>query len=64
MATVWEITQAIAEAAAAKQKAEDEKRRNAVIIGIVSVAIVGLAVGLSQGRSGGEASESADKVTQ
>ena len=57
---VGDNAQAIAEAAAAKQKAEDQKRRNAIIIGIVSVAIVGLAVGLFlRSRSGGEASESA-----
>ena len=38
----------------AKQKEEDEKRRNLIIIGVVSVIVIGLAVGLIlKRRSGG-----------
>ncbi|MGB0827762.1 MAG: hypothetical protein ACPGTT_07795, partial [Candidatus Poseidoniaceae archaeon] len=51
---VGDNAQAIAEAAAAKQKEEDEKRRNLIIIGVVSVIVIGLAVGLIlKRRSGG-----------
>ena len=42
---VGDNAQAIAEAAT-NVKAEDEKRRNLIIIGVISVIIVGLAVGL------------------
>ena len=55
---VGDNAQAIAEAAAAKQKAEDEKRRNLIIIGVVSVIIVGLAVGLILKRRGSSGDES------
>ena len=54
---VGDNAQAIAEAAAAKQKAEDEKRRNLIIIGVVSVIIVGLAVGLILKRRAGSGDE-------
>ena len=51
---VGDNAQAIAEAAAAKQKEEDEKRRNLIIIGVISVIVIGFAVGLIlKKKSGG-----------
>ena len=54
---VGDNEQAIAEAAAAKQKEEDEKRRNLIIIGVVSVIVVGAAIGFILKRKGGDGDE-------